>query len=373
MRLVGEGVLIAGEPGTRRACYTFPSVLPLQDGSLLATARRGAGKDGDDDEVVLLASEAEGTGWTVFADFPAPPAIAGQSGTLKLVYLTELAPGSLLAAAMWVDRTSFPGRPLFNPKTEGCLPMAILLSRSDDGGLNWTPWRHVELPEDLGPPSLTSSIVRLADGGLLMSIETNKTYLDDGVWHQRAVMLRSEDDGKSWQAPITSAEDASGRIFNWDLRVAAAPDGRLVSLAWTYDREAGAYRNIHRRISDDAGLSWGAATDIGVTDQPGRPAVLPDGRLVLAWVDRFGTRSIRARMASIDAPFSPDSEVVLYDPSSAAPSASGASTLSGTLSDMELWSFGLPFATALPNGEVMVVFYAGTSAQMDIRWARLAI
>ena len=41
--------------------------------------------------------------------------------------------------------------------------------------------------------------------------------------------------------------------------------------------------------------------------------MLPDGRVLLPWVDRFGTRSIRARIApALDAPFDPDSEVVLY-------------------------------------------------------------
>jgi hypothetical protein len=40
---------------------------------------------------------------------------------------------------------------------------------------------------------------------------------------------------------------------------------------------------------------------------------------------------------------------------------------------MGLWSFGLPYAETLPDGTVMVMYYAGNATQMDIRWARLGI
>ena len=40
---------------------------------------------------------------------------------------------------------------------------------------------------------------------------------------------------------------------------------------------------------------------------------------------------------------------------------------------MGLWSFGLPFAAALPDGGVMVVYYAGDDSCMEVRWARLSL
>ena len=40
---------------------------------------------------------------------------------------------------------------------------------------------------------------------------------------------------------------------------------------------------------------------------------------------------------------------------------------------LSVWSFGLPFADLLPNGDVLVVYYAGSEAAMDVRWARLKI
>jgi len=372
MNIISSGVLWAGEAGTSRACYTFPSLVELASGKRIATSRHGSGKDGDDDMLAVLVDHRDGRGWASHPGLPPSPDLDEVKGTLKIAYLTELRPGVVIAAAMWIDRTSFPGQPLFDAETEGCLPMAIFLSRSDDAGESWSDWWHVDLPEEIGPPSLTSPLLRLADGRLAMSIETNKSYRDTGNWDQRAVLLFSEDEGKNWSEPVTSAYDPTNRIFNWDLRVGEAPDGRLVSFAWTFDRTAGEYRNIHRRISEDAGESWSAPEDLGFADQAARPAILPDGRLVLAYVDRFGSCSIRARLAdSIDAPLREDTEVVIHNQADLTRAETEAS-LGDALADLEMWSFGLSSSTALRDGTVMVLYFAGVSGRMDIRWALLA-
>ena len=290
-------------------------------------------------------------------------------GSLKLCYLTELTPGHLLAAAMWVDRTSYPGQGLFNAETEGCLPMAILLADSRDGGATWSTWRKVPMPDEVGPPSLTNPLLKLADGSLAMSIETNKHYQDRTQWRQKVVFFHSHDQGQSWGAPVVVGFDPTGRIFNWDQRCGVAPDGRIVTFNWTYDTETTRYLNIHRRISRDNGHTWSAPEDLGFADQAAHPAMLADGRIVLPWVDRFRTHSIRARVAaSIDATFDPASEVVIYTHGQAAKQDDNTGEL---LAEMSLWTFGLPYAETLPDGDVLVVYYAGTEKVMDVHWARL--
>lgn len=371
MRITASGLLARAEPGTGRANLTFPTCVALADGTLLATLRAGAEKDTPDDRIELYRSTDGGLSWSGPQHPFTAPDLDGKAGSLKLCYLTELAPGRLLAAAMWVDRSSFPGQPLFNADTEGCLPMAILLADSRDGGDSWSAWRHVPIPDDIGPPSLTNPILRLGDGRLAMSIETNKPYLDRSKWRQRAVYLHSADGGQNWSAPVTVAEDPAGRIFNWDLRAAVAPDGCMASFAWTYDSQSSRYLEIHRRISRDGGLNWTAPEPIGVADQAAHPAILADGSVVLAFVDRFGTQSIRARHApAIDAPFDPATEVVLYGHGH---SESTSTDTGQMLASMDLWSFGLPYAEALPDGEVLVLYYAGDPTALDIRWARLAV
>jgi len=350
---------------------TFPSVTVLPDGSLLAIYRVGASKDSDGSVTEVRRSRDGGRTWSDAAA-PFSVSVDGVRGSLQVVYATVL-PGSgrLLASALWVDREAFPGAPLFHPETEGCLPMRVLVADSDDLGYKWSPWRQVPVTPDIGPPSLTSPATVTQDGGIVISIESNKPYLDRSQWFQRVVHCESRDGGQTWSAPRTVCEDPTGAVFHWDQRLAAAPDGMLAAFSWTYDKHANRYLPIRRHISRDAGRKWSTDT-LEFSDQASHPAVFADGRTVLAWVDRYGSRSIRARMAaSLDGVFDPVSEVVLFE--AAAPARETADTAT-MLTDMSLWSFGLPYAEALPGGEeALVVYYAGTPERMDIRWARLKV
>lgn len=373
MKIAEGTILSAGEPGTRRAVATFPAFAVLADGSLIASYSIGSGKDTDDLTIELRRSTDNGSTWSDPVT-PFETSLDGRRGALKAAPITHLDGDHLIVAALWIDREAFPGKPLFNQDTEGCLPMAILVADLPDAGRTWTQFRRVPMPADVGPPSLTNAILRLADGRLVLSVESNKEYLDPAPWFQRVVHLRSGDKGRTWSQPVTVCADPTGRIANWDQRGAVAPDGRFVTFTWTYDFEAAEYRNIHRRISSDGGATFGPAEDLGIADQPGHPAILRDGRLVLPWVDRFGTGSIRARAAAtIDGPLEESSEVVVHQPGSDRSADEGA-TVGDALVEMGTWTYGLSYAEALPDGDVGVVHYAaGTAGGTDIRWARLRL
>jgi hypothetical protein len=385
MQIVDSGILSRGQPDSSRAILTFPTVIALEDGSLLASYRTGTTKDSDDETVEFVRSLDNSRTWSEPWKPFENPTLDGLSGSLRVCYLTELSPGHLLAAALWIDRTTYPGGGLFNEETEGCLPMSVLLADSDDNGASWSPWRLVPMPAEIGPPSLTAPVLMLADGSLALSIETNKQYNDASPWMQKVVFLHSQDHqgttgrqgsgGKPavdqrWGEPVVAGEDPSGRIFYWDLRCGVGPDGRVAIFAWTYDTVATRYLNIHRRISADSGHTWTDVEDLGFADQAARPAMLADGRVVLPYVDRFGSRSIRARLAAtIDAPFYAATEVVLYQQEQA--SGDQTDSTSELLSEMSLWTFGLPYGEALADGTALVVYYAGTDETMDIHWARI--
>ncbi|MBM3802805.1 MAG: exo-alpha-sialidase [Acidimicrobiia bacterium] len=374
LRVVERGVVRAAEPGTAHAVFTYPTLTPLSNGRILATFRAGSSKDGDDENSELFESPDGGRTWEQIP-FQGPRIVNGVRGTSRLCHITEIEPGHLLAAVMWVDRQSFPDKPLFNPQTEGCLPMVILLADSHDYGRTWSPWRVIPMPEEIGPASLTDAIMKLKDGTLAMSIETNKAYDDSSKWYQRVVLFHSKDQGQTWGPPVVAGFDRTGRIYNWDQRTGVTPDGRIVAFLWTYDSTAHSYLNMRRRISADNGYTWTEAEDLGFADQAGHPAILSDGRVVEAYVDRFGTQSIRARWAPDAAgPFPAETAVVIYAHETTGSKGPHTGTTSATISDMLVaWTYGLPFAEALPDGDVLVVYYAGTNRAMDACWARLRL
>src|SRR5579859_4641291 len=163
-----QGVINCGVPGTDRAVGTFPAVTLLWDGTLIASYRVGSSKDSDDECLELRRSRDSGRTWSA-PERPFSTVVDGIKGSLRVVYMTPLADYRLIACALWVDRETYPGRPLFNEQTEGCLPMAVLLAESCDFGRTWTGWRSVAVPPEIGPPSLTSPLIQLASGSLAIS------------------------------------------------------------------------------------------------------------------------------------------------------------------------------------------------------------
>jgi len=372
VHIVDRGVLSPAEPGGNRRATVYPTVTPLRDGTLLATYVVGASKDDDGQTIELRRSTDGGRTWSA-PQRPFLSEVEGRRGSLGSGYVTQLEGDRLVALGVWVDREAYPGRPLFNGETEGTLPLRNLLADSLDLGRSWSMWRALPLPHDLGPPAATDAILRLADGTLALSAEIGKHYHDRSKWFQRVVYFYSHDQGRSWGPPHTACQDPTGRIFNWDQRAAVAPDGRVMTFTWTYDHDAARYLNIHRRLSRDGGRTWSEPEDLGFSDQPSHPAVLPDGRVVLAWVDRFGSRSIRARLAEgVDAPFLESTEVVLYQLGASGGRGNGFDGTGELLSNLHLWTFGLPYAVALPDGDVLVTYYAGDPGALSAHWVRLA-
>ena len=375
MRIVDQGVVSAPEPGTRRAVAKQVHSAMLPDGEILVVYRIGAASDTEDGTAELRRSRDGGRTWSQ-PETPWPTSFGGRRGTIYAPTLTLVKPDHLVATILWVDREAVPGAPLFNPVTEGCLPMKILLSDSFDRGRTWTAFREVVLPADIGPPSLTSPIRKLASGRLLLSIESNKDWHSTEPWFQRVVYLYSSDEGRTWTKPITVCQDPTGRMRNWDQRVIAGPDGRLVSFSWMYDSEKVEYRDIARRISSDEGRTWTGPEPLGFQDQPGLPGVLPDGRIVFPWVDHFRTVSLRARVAAaIDGPLLRENEVVLFEPAPSSPRPEGEGVDGGeALVAMQAWTFGTPFALPLPTGEVLVTAYVGERPDaIGVRWYRLEL
>ncbi len=370
MKIMNQGTVFSSAPGTDRQSCAFPQVAVLPGGRWLAACRAACSKGGKDGQHVMLAiSNDEGRNWRIDkAPFDAP-VLDGKPGQFRALGLTALGDRRVLATLYWVDNSD-PSLPFFNEQTEGLLDSRILFAESEDGGDSWTAPTLMDTTPFNVPTPITGPLLLLPDGERVCQFETNKPYYDTTKWVHRSVLMFSRDGGRTWPHHAVVTEDP--RVFYWDQRPQVLPDGRIFDLFWTYDNQAGAYLSIHARESRDGGRTWSALWDTAVPGQPAPVAPLPDGRLVMVYVDRSGAPAIRLRTSADDGRTWPaDTTLTLYE--SVLPSQTTRKDgMADAWSEMGKFSVGLPTTAALPNGDVLVVYYAGPATDStSIEWVRV--
>jgi len=372
--VVGAGVVFGGENGTPRSSLAFASICVLPSGRWLASCRAAPQKIQTRGQHVLLSnSDDEGASWST----PVAPFVAdevdGRPGLWRAAYLTALGGEEALAAVLWVDHSD-PDADFFNEETQGLLDTRIFLSRSHDGGETWSIPALMDTSPFNTPTPGTGPVLVGADGAWLCHFETNKHYHDFSEWVHASVLMISRDEGATWPEYSLASQVEENRVFYWDQRPNVRPDGGVLDLFWTYDEANAVYLNIHARESADGGQTWSALWDTGVTGQPAPAQFLEDGRIVMAYMDRTAQPILKLRISSDGGRTWPDeSEVTLYE-LSASSQIWEKETMQDAWAEMGCYSLGLPATAMTPDGDVLVVFYAGpVSDRTDVRWVRVKV
>jgi hypothetical protein len=299
------------------------------------------------------------------------PKLDGKPGQFRALGLTALGGARVLATLYWVDHSD-PSLPFFNEQTEGLLDSRIMLAESADGGETWTAPALLDTTPFTVPTPITGPVLLLPDGEWVCQFETNKPYYDESMWVHRSVLIFSRDGGRTWPRHSIVTEDP--RIFYWDQRPQVLPDGRIVDLFWTYDNGAATYLNIHARASTDGGRTWSVLWDTGVPGQPAPVAPLGDSRLAMVYVDRTGAPAIRCRISADGGhTWSTETTQTLYE--SVLPSQTVRKDgMADAWAEMGKFSVGLPATASLPNGDLLVVYYAGEDTDhTSVEWVRVGM
>jgi hypothetical protein len=374
MRIVAAGYVFDAReaPAWQRSC-AFTAVTRLHDGTLLVTCRRGSERESPDGHVCVFASTDEGTAWEERYDGFGRATWDGIPGEEKTLLITELAPGELLGASLWIDRSG-PPRPFVNPETQGLLPMRICHTTSRDGGRTWTDRRQVATGPHPGA-SPTGPLLRLPDA-LAQPYEHWKEFDDPTPGRPAALLRLSHDGGATWPVFATVAADPTNRLYFWDQRLAVEPEtGRLVAMFWTHDAVAGRDRDVHIAWGSRDGLHWTTPHGTGLPGQHCQPIPLGDGQLVAVYARRHDPSGIRAILSrDFGATWDADSEVAVYTSDAGTePGSTSERAIGDYWDDMIAWRVGHPRGVRLPSGELFVVYYAGDNTIKSVRWARLAV
>ena len=371
MQVVNKGLVFKGRAGTLEASNCFPSVAALSDGRILVAFRSAAVKNSPVTRVAVTASKDDGRTWSDPVAPAEDTAWDGTPGNFHCMNISEVAPGRVLGVLLWVDRRR-PELPFFNPETEGLLPCKNLLYESRDGGGSWTFLCAADTTPFAGQPTTTGPVLSVSPGTLAAFYETNKDYDDPRPWRHQAVVKFSRDGGRTWPEHAVVAADPAGRCFYWDQRPVVLRANTLLAFLWTYDRTAKKDVPIHWTRSDDGGRSWTAPQSTGITGQIAYPAALADGRVLLAYVDRYATASIRVRMSLDEGrSWEPDELVLWPGAEERAARQNHGDGMGQYLQSMQQWSFGLPCTAMMSGGDVFIAYYAGDPKVQSIHWARV--
>lgn len=370
LRIGNRGIVFAGVSGEGSSSATFPLPCVSKSGRWLCAFRAAPSKLRNAGQRVLVTwSDDQGHSWRPPIEPFAPSTIGGRLGLMRLAGITALDDGRLLAAINWVDHSD-PSLPYFNEATEGLLDTRIFLSLSEDDGPTWATPRLVDTSPFNVPTPLTGPILKLPDGALACQFELNKPYDDAEPWRHASVMMFSSDGGRTWPRYSIAAQDPAHRIFYWDQRPAVLPDGRILDLFWTFDRQQATYLNIHARESRDSGRSWSELWDTGVPGQPGPAFPLADGDIAMPYVDRTSAPTIKVRRSSDFGRTWPEAGELILFASEGSSQTQAKSSMQDAWSEMYKFSVGLPNVAALTEGGALVVYYAGPATDHTaIHWA----
>jgi len=373
MKLTDHGLIFDATKvaGPLRVC-SFTDLCPLSSGKILASFRRGSGKDSADGNCVVAESSDNGQSWRVISEgFESTH--SGVTGEVRAVEIVELDDGTLMALMNWVDRSA--GEKFHSAETDTLLPLKMFTATSKDGGRTWGSYQELKA-KNIGTPAITGSILRLPDKGWLFFLEDYEPREEGGPSvHSSHAWLSP--DGQSFGEPITITRHPEDAIFYWDQRQArCARTGRIVSMFWTFDRPAEKDLDIHMAWADPDTLTWEKPYSTGIKGQIAMPIPLPDGRLLSFYVDREAPGALRLIASNDDGKtWDHANELVIYDNSGGSQSgAEGHSDYAQSWEDMNVWTFGHPTACLLDDKTLLLAYYAGPNDKcLSAHWARVEV
>lgn len=361
------------EPNQRIAFFT--SLCVLASGNVIAGFQNGPVKNSAQSTIRLCRSADSGRTWNLLSsDFVTP--WGGIPGSLSCAELVEVSPGRLLLFATWFDRRD-PALPLFDAESGGVLPSRQLFAVSSDEGETWDAWRELSTGTLRGC-SITGPVIQWQDGSFAVAFESFKESGDPSVAHHSAWIVVSTDGGQSFSEPQLVARHPEDQVYYWDQRLCAAPEpGKFVAMFWSHDLVAQKDLSVHfcRAKWTPDGMEGAPPAALPIVGQIGAPLICSDGRLLAFVVDRSqpGTMSLW---------YSPDGgetwpreqRLIVHTHEERAVLTQGADQIDFNQywEDMGRWSFGHPALRLLPDGQLLLAWYAGTPDCMSLHWARIS-
>jgi sialidase-1 len=353
------------KPHIRSVHAYFPSVIRFEDGELVCTLRLGQAFEAHDLRTYVARSKDDGKTWdTEGTIYPG----TSDRCTSDSARLTLAEDDSLVVFMIRQDRKR-KDEGLTNPETQGYVEQELIIMKSYDRGRTWTEPK-IFTPPLKGPCfELCCPIIPLSSGKWIIPTSTWQDwdgYCPNGL---KMVAFASYDKGNSWPDYSDVMVNFEDEITFWESKIVEMKDGRLLAVAWAYDRKNKRDLPNHYALSEDGGKTFKTPLSTGLCGQTLTPLVLSDGRILNVY-RRMDKQGLWAVVSRIDGEkWVNEEELCLW--------GQGANKLVETGDNMSknfnVLKFGAPSLVNMGDGTVFAAFWAVEDCVSNVRWYKIKI
>lgn len=337
---------------------TFPGIVQLPDGELLAIFSIGQAFDAADTRAYVSRSSDNGTTWSPPQRLHNHEATPEESESFKPLLLSD---GTLVATGYVFVRPT-PLTPVVNPETFELLELRNKVSFSSDGGRTWTIPANFSVEGQ--PLELSGPCIQLRSGRILgATTPFHLSKTGHAGW-----IIASDDGGHSWLKLSEFYRSPQGNISSWECRLCEMTPGRVAVIFWAYDNASATNLNNHIVISDDGGETFGPARDTGIRGQASNLLALGGDKLLTIHAHREAPVGLVVRRVDIaGGGFEVEEELDLFSDAAMGSETADIKKQFGSL------KFGQPSLLRLKSGDIFAACWSFENSQYVIKGFRIAL
>ncbi len=364
IEIEGTGLVYRNPRPELRSRHTWhPTLVRFDDGEVLVTFDIAEADVALDYRTWATRSTDAGATWStptrVFADPPGRP-------TTHSVRTSQVPDGSLVAFGAIMYRDD-PELSVVNVPTLGYTEMELVTLRSHDRGRTWVGPERID-PPLVGPAfEVCHSILPVRDGRWLAPTSTWMGWDGDAPNGMNAILLVSEDEGRTWPSYIVEFDRWAENILHWEQSILELQDGRWLSVAWAVDLNTNLTQPTPYAISHDR-QTFDHHGFTGFLAQTTKLIELPDGRIFAAY-RRNDEPGLWATVAHLDGDeWVNETTVSLWRGQS-----SGMSGSTNPGAELAQLKFGFPQMVLEPDGSIFLVFWCVVDCIKNVRGLRIRV